>query len=285
MKKLLRFGSLLLRRPGEAVSRLESLIDSRCEHLWNKRGHYVPADLKIVICELSAHLGTDLRPCFEEDALSFIEKEVAGRIRGLSAHAPAVTNNGDFALARLAYVVCRALRPERVLETGVCYGVSTSFLLQALHVNGRGELHSIDLPPLGNRADNSVGCLVPNELRDRWRLHRGTSRGLLARLLPEVEPLGLFIHDSLHTYHNMRRELRLVTPCLARPACVISDDVDFNTAFAEWSSEAQPVYSAVLRQERKTSLSGIALLAPGLAAGREGIHHDSRFRGPQREIA
>ena len=47
------------------------------------------------------------------------------------------------------YLLVRSLKPETVVETGVCYGASSAYILQALKDNGRGVLYSIDLgnPP------------------------------------------------------------------------------------------------------------------------------------------
>ena len=73
--------------------------------------------------------------------------------------------NGSPALARLCYAVVRAMRPQVVVETGVCYGVTSSFTLGALEENGSGMLYSIDLPLLAKEADHYHGCLVPQHLR------------------------------------------------------------------------------------------------------------------------
>src|SRR5260370_30423521 len=92
-------------------------------------------------------------------------------------------HNGDFNLGRLCYATVRIKRPTVVVETGVCYGVTSSFILKALQVNGTGRLFSIDLPPLGDNADDFVGRLIPSELRSGWQLHRGSSRQVLPQVL------------------------------------------------------------------------------------------------------
>ena len=48
--------------------------------------------------------------------------------------------------AELIYVIVRLLRPNCIVETGVAAGVSSTFILEALNRNDRGELYSIDLP-------------------------------------------------------------------------------------------------------------------------------------------
>src|SRR5262245_53001084 len=44
------------------------------------------------------------------------------------------------------YAIIRKFRPQLAVETGVCAGFSTAFILQAMQKNGSGRLHSIDLP-------------------------------------------------------------------------------------------------------------------------------------------
>jgi len=105
-----------------------------------------------------------------------------------------------------------------------------------------------------------VGRLVPMRLRANWHLHRGASRLLLPKLLRQLRRLEVFVHDSLHTYRNMRREFNLVTPHLAPTAAVISDDIEGNPAFSRWVAECRPSYSAVIGQKSKSSLLGLALL-------------------------
>lgn len=168
-------------------------------------------------------------------------------------------HNADFALARMCYAVCRLLKPEVVIETGVAYGVTTAFILKALQMNGRGRLYSIDLPPLRKDADAFVGYLVPEELKGRWSLHRGVSKRILPKLLSRLGRVDIFVHDSLHTLSNMLRELRLVTSYLERPSIVIADDIQRNEAFAVWVKETSPTHWAVFREEEKEALFGIAV--------------------------
>jgi hypothetical protein len=47
----------------------------------------------------------------------------------------------------ILYSIVRAYKPEIVVETGVAHGVTSAFLLCAMHENRKGHLYSIDLPP------------------------------------------------------------------------------------------------------------------------------------------
>jgi hypothetical protein len=86
------------------------------------------------------------------------------------------------------YAIVRALRPERVVETGTHDGLGSTAILTALERNGSGELISIDPQP-------GTGWLVPERLRHRWRPIRDTSY----EAMPSLGSIDLFIHDSLHT--------------------------------------------------------------------------------------
>jgi hypothetical protein len=151
------------------------------------------------------------------------------------------------------YLIVRAIRPRRIVETGVAAGFSTAYLLQGLHDNQGGSLVSIDLPttdPAGRLdADGTqdrahvpsaglTGFVVPPALRGPWTLQLGASKDLLPAAV-EGTPLDLFIHDSDHSYDNMRWEYSTAWPHLSAGGWLLSDDIDRNAAFAELVREVR----------------------------------------------
>lgn len=148
----------------------------------------------------------------------------------------------------LQYIAVRALRPKTIVETGVANGVSTSYLLLALEKNGVGMLHSIEI---GDRAylpeGKEPGWIVPDWLKPRWDLLIGDSRELLPKVLSDLGPIDLFIHDSLHTYDQMLWEYRCAVPHLIPGGVLISDDAGWNSAFSEFATEIHAQHSAILR--------------------------------------
>ncbi len=118
---------------------------------------------------------------------------------------------------------------------------------------------SIDLPPIARHADYYAGYLIPENLKDRWTLYRGTSKRVLPKLLSQLGKVDMFVHDSLHTYWNIRRELELISPYLSRPSIVIADDIQDNSAFLEWVKREQPTHWAAFREEWRDSLAGFAV--------------------------
>jgi hypothetical protein len=241
--------SLLVRDPRELV---EVVVDQaqRAVDPLRARPSALRRPLDEIAGDLSDALGTDVAAILREEEMAEIDAQVGERIERLGPDLPfPIAHNAAPSLARLCYALCRALRPAVVLETGVAYGVSSSFITKALALNGHGELHSVDRAPVRPGVESHIGALVPDELRSRWTLHRGTSRRLLPRLLPELGGLSLFIHDSQHTYRNVSWELRTVVPHLTGPAAVLVDDTAANRAFEDWVERSRPAFSAVVAEE------------------------------------
>lgn len=252
LRKLFLLIEVALRNPLEFFDRFEAFLTIRWEKGLVKRASYPIISAAEAIAQIIKLFGD--RKLSMLDEVKAIEVEVLERME-LLTNAPFTTaHNSDFSLAKLCYLVCRFMQPEIVVETGVAYGVTTTFILKALQLNGKGMLHSVDLPPLGRDTDKFIGFLVPNELKDRWVLHRGASKRVLPKLLPQLKKVDIFIHDSLHTYWNIKRELQLVTPYLSPFAVIIADDIQNNTAFYEWVSKSKPIMWLTFKQEKKIPL-------------------------------
>jgi hypothetical protein len=246
---------LLFTRPVEFWDRALSSIEQRLESPKPGGAHsstdsYLP---------LSRALGMSLDNFFAEDALIESEAKITKTLEQLGPSAPFnMALSADFRLARFCYAVCRATKPQTVVETGVAYGVTTFCILKALELNGSGELHSIDLPPFAALARKFQGIVVPPSLRARWRLYCGSSRRVLPRLLNQLpNGVDIFIHDSLHTHRNMFREYRAVWPTLK--GILISDDVGLNSAFTDFAGSVQPKACFHMKEEAKDSIFGVML--------------------------
>ncbi len=171
-------------------------------------------------------------------------------------------DDGGRSLVGAAYCLVRHTRPERVVETGVAHGVTTRFILEALEANGSGRLWSIDLPPLIERhLQTDVGVAVPQRVRGRWTLIRGSSRQRLRPLLAGLGTIDLFVHDSMHTTRNLRFELSHAWPALTPGGVVIADDIDFNRAFGTFALAAGGARSIVAQHDDTDRLFGILLKA------------------------
>ena len=147
------------------------------------------------------------------------------------------------------YALCSWFKPRIVVETGVWFGASSSFILAALSDNGGGRLYSIDLPSVTYNVDDKCkikgkkvqsdiisgglepGFAIPKELRGNWTLIKGDAKIELPKLMHSISNIDLFHHDSLHTYEHMWFEYNTIWPKLNEGGILASDDVDWNDAF------------------------------------------------------
>lgn len=135
------------------------------------------------------------------------------------------------------YLLVRLMKPDLIIETGVSAGVSSTYILRALHDNNKGELHSIDLPPDNIPSGKECGWLVPETLRTRWYLHIGDAKDLLEPLLESLQRIDFFIHDSLHTYDHMMWEFRTAWQYLNLRGVMLAHDIGRNMAFSDFMKE------------------------------------------------
>jgi hypothetical protein len=122
------------------------------------------------------------------------------------------------------YALVRLIRPELVVETGVHDGLGSLLLLRALERNGGGGLVSFDINP-------TAGWLVGSDPRWDFRLEPAIDG--LAEVLRGGPGVGLFIHDSLHSYDNERAELELGAARLASNGVLITDNAHGTRALAD----------------------------------------------------
>jgi hypothetical protein len=155
----------------------------------------------------------------------------------------------------ILYLLVRVLKPRQVVETGVFDGLSSAFILQGLEDNAQGELISIDLPAVSPITHSIKGdCLppgcdpgwvVPDYLRSRYRLVLDDSKRVLQSILDECGEIGLFVHDSLHTFEHMYFEYRTAWPYLVEGGVLLSDDIfawGSKGAFFRFAKEEGRVY-------------------------------------------
>ena len=153
------------------------------------------------------------------------------------------------------YSAVRIVCPKVVLETGVFDGLSSSLILRALERNSAGTLVSIDLPAREMISDATdrmregalpwhcdPGWIVPERLRERYRLHLGDSKELLPGLLKEYGKLDIFLHDSLHTYQHQFFEYEVAWPHLVRGGLLLSDDIFWSRAFHRFACRQKLQY-------------------------------------------
>jgi predicted O-methyltransferase YrrM len=190
----------------------------------------------------------------DERAAEFWDTVQGQTPRGQRYNTGRVTGRDGYDEGLRLYRLLRELRPEVAVETGVCNGVSTSFVLLALEDNGTGHLHSIDLPEVAGEEyedgtfwdgkggavippGKEAGWMVPPGLRERWDLVLGRSQDQLPALLDRVGEIDFFMHDSEHSYECMSFEFRTAWEALREGGVLVADDVNVNQAWDEFTRE------------------------------------------------
>ena len=147
------------------------------------------------------------------------------------------------------YILCKIIKPEKVVETGVGYGLSSMYILQAMNENKKGVLYSIDYVFRPWESKHMIGSSIPQHLRSNWNFVFGPSSQKLKKLLTSIGSIDVFFHDSLHTFKNMMFEFETVWPSIVDNGFLISDDISCNNAFYEFYSKLN-LESFILLQER-----------------------------------
>ncbi len=138
----------------------------------------------------------------------------------------------------LLYLLVRAARPRRVLETGVRPGYSTAWILAALEANGAGALTSLGPGPTAGRSrgvhDYGVGQLVPPALRSRWTLALGNTEDRLRELLAALRPIDLFFSDNGPDAARTRSELHGAWEALAPTGLLVAHHIESGPAWSDF---------------------------------------------------
>jgi predicted O-methyltransferase YrrM len=259
------WGLLALRRPREFYDRMAGYADLGLDLLSRTPPTYETVIWKCALRDLKERFG-HAADVLDEPGLSEVEEHTRRLLENIRREDPSTLRWAvDSLLARCCYLLCRLLEPDVVVETGVAYGVSSAFILRALEENGRGVLHSVDLPPLRRECERFWGMAVDKTLEERWTLHRGSSARVLPRLLEELNTVDLFVHDSLHSYRNMRREFEAVWPRLRTGGVLVADDVERNRAFGELQRETPALWRVVQDREERPLHSRAAPVVFGIA--------------------
>ena len=162
----------------------------------------------------------------------------------------------DYDSGLFLYLLCKAIKPDKIVETGVAYGLSSMYILQALKENNKGTLYSIDSVFSPWQSKEMIGAAIPQDLRDRWEFIFGSSAEKLKDILSHLNQIDIFFHDSLHTYKNMMFEFKTAWPFITKNGFLVSDDIGDNNAFYDFTKRVN-VRATVLPQ-KENSFLGLA---------------------------
>lgn len=164
------------------------------------------------------------------------------------------------------YVILRHLKPEVCVETGVFYGGTTAFMLNALNKNNKGKLISIDLPDNDISEDverhekvgNSevipqglkTGFIIPEYLKERWEFIVKDSIEALKEI---KEEFTFFSHDSEHSKDFMFNELELAKSKMPSNGTLFADDINWSNGFLQFCVQNK-LYPLFLTDNGKDAL-------------------------------
>jgi predicted O-methyltransferase YrrM len=171
-------------------------------------------------------------------------------------------SDAEITLARAVWCTARHIRPQVVIETGVAHGVTTRIILEAMNMNDRGHLWSIDLPhPLDHRLHDQTGVAATDEFRPRWTYREGASRQQLPPVISKVGNVDLFVHDSLHTAKNTLFEMEQAASAMRPGGVMLIDDIKSHLGFATFAKRHPEYRTIVCETEDKIGMFGIAVSA------------------------
>ena len=155
--------------------------------------------------------------------------------------------------AGIIYYLVRLLKPRIAVETGVSDGMSSLMILSAMKDNHIGHLYSIDLPDVGmpKLYGKEPGWIVDDDLREKWTITFGSSASKLPSLLKKLNNIDFFLHDSEHSFKNMRFEFSLALSYLREGGVLLCDDATSNYSFQRsiLKIEMNPQSIGLLRSE------------------------------------
>ncbi len=137
----------------------------------------------------------------------------------------------------LIYTLCRNLKVEHVLETGVAFGWSSLAFLLALKDRDDALLYSTDMPYPKRNNDGWVGCVVPEDMSNIWTLLRGADRWGIPKALRVLNPLDLCHYDSDKRYDGRLWAYGRIWNALRPGGLLVSDDISDNFAFRDFAKQ------------------------------------------------
>ncbi len=138
----------------------------------------------------------------------------------------------------LLYLLVRALRPRRIVETGVRPGYSTAWLLAALRANRSGELTSLGPGSGAGRAPGvelaGIGQLVAPALRAPWTLDLTSAPDHFEHVLASGGPVQMIFLDNGPEVDRTRAEIRTAWRGLAPGGLLLAHRIATSPAWEEF---------------------------------------------------
>lgn len=141
---------------------------------------------------------------------------------------------GGLANINLLYHLTENIKGKKIIETGVAYGWSSLAILLSLKNRDDSFLISTDKPYPGMNNENYVGCVVPNELKNKWIIIKSPDRRAVPQAIKKLKEIDLCHYDSDKTYEGRSWSYPRLWKALRPGGIFISDDVGDNLAFYDF---------------------------------------------------
>ena len=156
---------------------------------------------------------------------------------------------GGAGALELIYYASEFTNAKSVLETGVAYGWSSLAALLSLEKR-KGTLFSSDMPYLGQNGDQYVGVVVPEKLKNNWKLFRFADKESLPKIFSENKLFDVIHYDSDKSYDGRMWAYDELYKHLRKGGVFLSDDIGDNSAYQDFC-EKNNIESTIIGFERK----------------------------------
>lgn len=151
----------------------------------------------------------------------------------------------------LLYTLVKILNPKNIIETGVAYGWSSLGILAGINDNKSGFLISIDMPYPKLNYEHLVGIIIPQPLKESWKLIRKPDRnGLVEGLQIFSNKIDFAHYDSDKSWWGREFAYPLIWNSLNQGGLLVSDDIEDNLYFKHFSSRTDAI-TVVLKFHNK----------------------------------
>lgn len=188
---------------------------------------------------------------------SVLRYGVPSRLRWYYEGHPKLRGQLWVAERRLLYGTVRKYRPEICFEIGTWRGGgSTLFLAQALHDNGEGMLHTIEVNrEISQEAIDNYSAYLP-ELVPFVKFHLGDYRVIYGNILRTCGPVGFLFLDGAEDADETLHQFELFAPHLGAGSIVMAHD---------WFTEKARLVRSLLEDRPEWEVKSI--LSPPASVG------------------
>jgi predicted O-methyltransferase YrrM len=184
-------------------------------------------------------------PCEASLEFQSLWPSVSARVKLATMPGSRIPEHSDInpGLSRAMWCLVRHLKPRKVVEAGVGYGITSRFVLEALALNGSGQLYSVDPPMAVARRDMALA--VEPRIANRWSLITDTARRALPALLSRLGSVDLFVHDTGQKGQDMRFEIDYAWLALRAGGALVLNDIGV-TGSLQYFDQRYPGHHALV---------------------------------------